>query len=184
MTNQPPAFRTWTTHRDALDRLTKCGALQQVESALRRAYDLTEGSPKRLRPSSVVERELRAAEWAKAYVWAPDGLARGASDSFDGWKVFSDSADTRFGVAVEVEWRWESVKSDLLKFWRGQRSGQIAVGIVVLRGPDSFEYVVEHVYALYRELIPDLRVIFCALDATDLREPFPQKGKRRTYRMP
>ena len=61
----------------------------------------------------------------------------------------------------------------MLEFWRAQRCEQIDVGIEVLRGQDSYRYVVEHVYALYRDLVRDLRVVFCALSAPDLSEPFP-----------
>jgi hypothetical protein len=138
-----------------------------------------------LRPSGVVEEELKARGWSKTFAWASSDLPRGTSDSFDGWKVFSDSNGENFGVAVEVEWVWQRVIGDLLKFWRARCGGQIAAGIEVLRGPDSFDYVVNHVYAMYRDLIPDLPLIFCALDASDLHEPFPRAGtRRRTYAMP
>jgi hypothetical protein len=181
-----PTFSKWATHDDALHRVGDCGALQEVEDALRRAYERTGDSSKgRLRPSSILEGELKAAGWIKTFAWAADDLPRGTSDSFDGWKVFSDVDGTRFGVAVEVEWVWQRVMGDLLKFWRAERGGQIAVGIEVVHGPDSFDYVVGHVYALYRELISDVRVVFCALEAPDLREPFPRtNGKRRKYLMP
>ena len=33
--------------------------------------------------------------------------------------------------------------------------------------------MVQHVYALYRDMIHDLPVIFCALSAPDLAETFP-----------
>jgi hypothetical protein len=169
--HQLPTFKKWSKHDDALHRVEDCGALRDVEEALRRAYVLTgpEHSAKgRLRPSRVVEKELQKAGWTKKFVCAPPGLR--ARDSFDGWKEFPEA---QLKVAVEVEWPWQRVMGDLLKFWRAERLGQIDIGIEVLRGPNAFYYVVDHVYALYEELIPDLRVVFCALDASDLREPYP-----------
>ncbi len=49
----------------------------------------------------------------------------------DGWKVFADAGGDRFGVAAEVEWNWERVYFDLLKFWRAARGGQASVGIEI-----------------------------------------------------
>lgn len=144
-----------------------------MEAVLRTAYDLTATSPKgRLRPSSVVEGELRKAGWKKTRPWIPEGFS--ARDSFDGWKEFSDGAHGTVGVAVEIQWVWQGIYNDLLKFWRAALGGQAAFGIEVLRGPDSFRYVVHHVFALYREVFSDVRVVSCALDASDLREPFPK----------
>ncbi len=168
-------------------RAEECGALEEIEAALRRAYHLTAASERgRLHPSGVLERELRASEWRKVYVWAPNDLQRTTGESFDGWKCFEDGDGRRFGVAAEVEWNWERVYFDLLKFWRAERGGQIALGIEILRGPDSFDYAVHHQHALYRDLIPNLRVIFCALDAPDLREPDSARRRagRRDYPMP
>ncbi|MBA3402628.1 MAG: hypothetical protein H0U05_11665 [Actinobacteria bacterium] len=160
----------WATHDDVLGRVEDCGALQEIEDALRRAYVLTEDNPKgRLRPSSTVEKELRESDWIKTVVRAREGLK--ARDSFDGLKKFPEANLT---VAVEVEWPWTRVMGDLLKFWRAEREEQIDVGIEVLQGPRELEYVVNHVYELYRDLIPDLQVVFVALDAPGLKEtPFP-----------
>lgn len=186
--NQLPTFETWPTHDDALRLVEDCGALQEVENALRQAYlqTGTESSPTgRLRPSRVVEKELNKAGWVKTRPWAPDDLTRRIGESFDGWKAFSVDG-TRFGVAVEVEWVWQKVMGDLLKFWRSKGGEQIAVGVVILYGPNSFDYVTRHVYKLYRDLIPDLRVVFCALDAHDLRDEVfpPESSKSRPYLMP
>ena len=170
----------------ALNCVQQCGALQEVEVALRQAYALTKGSPKPLCPSSVVEKELKATGWIKTAAWADaTRLDRNTSDSFDGWKTFSEGGGKRFGVAVEVEWPWQRVIGDLLKFSRAQDAGQIAVGIEVLYGPKALDYVFNHVYNLYRELIPEVQVVFCALDAPGLHERFPAASdKRRVYRMP
>lgn len=170
-----PVFLSWPTHGDALRRVEDCGALQEIEDALRRAYALTgpEHALKRLCPSSVVEKELKEEAWRKTVVWAPAGFK--VRDSFDGWKEFPD-ADLR--LAVEVEWPWQRVMGDLLKFWRAERLGQIDIGIEVLRGEWAFEYIVHHVYPLYRDLVPNLHVVFCALDAPDLRDQrFPESTR-------
>jgi hypothetical protein len=172
-----PTFTTWATHDDALRRVVGCGALAEVEAALRSAYILTAtSSGGRLKPSSVAEGELKKAGWKKSRVWVPDGFTAG--DSFDGLKSFVDGSGRHFGVAVEIQWVWQGIYNDLLKFWRGARGGQAAIGIEVLRGPDAFNYIVHHVFALYQELLPDLRVVFCALEAADLRERFPAKAPR------
>lgn len=171
---EEPVFLEWSPHGEVLRRVKDCGALQQVEDALREAYARTEGSRKRLCPSSVVEQELKDRKWVKRVVWAPDGLA--ARDSFDGWKEFPE-AD--LSVAVEVEWPWQRVMGDLLKFWRAERGKQVDIGIEVLRGRGAFEYVTCHVYRLYEELLPDLRVVFCALAASDLEDQkFPAQAER------
>lgn len=115
---------------------------------------------------------MKKVGWDKRFVSAPHGLR--ARDSFDGWKHFPDAG---LSFAVEVEWPWQKVMGDLLKFWRAERAGQIDIGIEVLRGPDAIDYVVHHVYALYADLLPDLRVVFCALDAPDLRESFPVQDR-------
>jgi hypothetical protein len=171
-----PSFLTWPTHQDALVQAIESGALAEVETALRSAYDLTAKDKARYKPSRVVERELDKAGWRKTPVWTPDGFSTG--DSFDGWKEFADGDGTPFGVAVEVQWVWQGFYNDWLKFWRASRGGQAALGIEVMYGPDSFNYVVNHVFALYRDALPDLRVVFCALDAPDLREKFPRTTAR------
>ena len=161
----PPNFLVWSSHERTRSRVEQCGALGEVESALRRAYDRTKDREKgRLKPSAVVENELHNEGWKKTKPSAAPGLL--PKDSFDGLKRFSE-ADLI--VAIEIEWPWQRVTGDLLKFWRAQRYEQIDVGIEVLYGPEAFSYVVNHVYAMYMELLRDLRVVFCALDATDLR---------------
>jgi len=180
-------FLSWSPHVDALQQAKSTGALAQVEHALRRAYDATAMAEKgRLRPSAVVENELKALGWSKTYVWAPEGLPRTTGDSFDGWKVFGHEQSERVGIAVEVEWNWQRVYFDLLKFWRASAGGQAQLGIEVLRGPDSFDYAVNHQYVLYRDLFPDLRIVFCALDAEDLREPDFTRRRlgKRLFAMP
>jgi hypothetical protein len=167
-----PSFVTWPTHEDALERAVESGALGDIEAALRAAYDVTATSPGgRLKPSGTVEVGLKDTGWKKVRVWAPEEFGLATRDSFDAWKVFKDGAGNRFGVAVEVEWVWERLYADLLKFWGAARGGQAALGVEVLYGPDSLDYVVHHQFALYRELFPELRVVFCALDAPDLLEP-------------
>jgi hypothetical protein len=168
-----PAFLTWATSEATLSDAMQLGALGEIESVLRVAYDLTESSPEgRLRPSRVVEHELKRAGWKKTRPWLPEGFS--ARDSFDGWKEFVDKTGESKGVAVEIQWVWPGIYNDLLKFWRAARGGQAAFGIEVLRGPDSFHYVVHHVFAFYREVFRDVHVVFCALDAPDLHERFPK----------
>jgi hypothetical protein len=134
--SEKPPLLTWATDDEALAVASTSGALDQVAKALRRAYVATADSPKgRLQPSSFVEAELKAEGWVKARVWAKDALTRPTNDSFDGWKVFTDPSGQRFGVGAEVEWNWERVYFDFLKFWRAQAGGQISVGIQILRGP-------------------------------------------------
>jgi hypothetical protein len=91
-----------------------------------------------------------------------------------GGRKFVDDAGRKHGVAVEIQWVWQGIYNDLLKFWRAARGGQAGFGIEVLRGPDSFNYIVHHVFALYRDVFRDVRVVFCALDAADLHERFPK----------
>ena len=170
---------TWPTHAVALRTAQKCGALAEVHEALERAYEATADAP-RLAPSSLVERELRQADWTSCRVWAPEELAITVNDKFDGWKVFKDHGQS-FGVGVEIEWAWNRVYFDFLKFWRAQTGGQIRLGIEVLRGPSAFHYAVEHSYRLYQELIPDIHIVFCALDADDLRDP-EYEGRAMKYR--
>jgi hypothetical protein len=130
--------------------------------------------------------ELKDAGWIKARVWATDAISRPTNDSFDGWKVFTDLEGNRFGVGAEVEWNWERVYFDFLKFWRAQVGGQISVGIQILRGPNAFDYAVNHQYVLYGDLIPNLKIVFCALDANDLRTIDYEKKTRQfaPYPMP
>ena len=184
-----PSLLRWATHEDALARAVESGALAEIEAALHTAYDLTATSERgRLHPSKVLEGALKGEGWRKVYVWAADGLQRFTGESFDGWKCFTDADGNRFGVAAEVEWNWERVYFDLLKFWRAARGGQATLGIEILRGPDSFDYAVHHQYALYRDLFPELRVVFCALDAADLREPDYERNRKvvrkRVWEMP
>jgi hypothetical protein len=169
---------TWSAHEDVLAHATTCGVLGDIEAALLSAYDLTPPPKVRLRPSSIVEGELRKTGWSKRKVWAPDGFQ--TRDSFDGWKEYSDDAGDRFAVAVEVEWIWERLYADLLKFWRANRGGQASFGIEVLYGPDMFRYVVHHVFALTQDVFKDVRVVFCALDAPDLEEPGRFHRRRRS----
>ena len=119
-------------------------------------------------------------DWTSCRVWAPDGPATRVNDRFDGWKVFETKKDGRFGGGVEVEWVWNRVYFDFLKFWRAQTGGQIKVGIEVLRGPSAFHYAVEHSYPLYKALIPDVRIVFRALDSDERRES-DYEAKRRRY---
>jgi hypothetical protein len=164
--------------------------MREVEAALQSAYERTtsdSGVP--MKPSSVVEEALRHEGWQKTAVWAPEEFGVATRDSFDAWKAFEDSTG-RIGVAAEVEWVWERWFTDFFKFWRGVRGGQIALGFEILYGPDSLEYLVHRQYPLYRDLFPDLRVIFCALDSPDLREPqkflHHKRGLKQTrpYLMP
>jgi hypothetical protein len=83
-----PEFLTWAPEHRTLQLAQQCGATDEVEEALRRAYARTEGAPKRLCPSSVVERELRAIGWQGKIVWAPGGLV--VNESMDGWKEFPE----------------------------------------------------------------------------------------------
>jgi hypothetical protein len=116
--------------------------------------------------------------WEKTIVVAGETTPN-ARDSFDGLKTFPDG--TR--VAIEVEWPWEAVKSDLLKFWRGTTRGQIDLAIEVLHGPEAFMYVVNHVYELHKELFKGLPLVFLALDAPDLNEqPFPRTDGPNYFR--
>jgi hypothetical protein len=184
-------FRVWATSEDVLARATESGALAEVEAALRAAYERTATSlGKPMRPASIVERELKGAGWVNARAWAPNEFGLDTRDSFDGWKTFVDPEGQAFGVAVEIEWTWERLFADLLKFWRAAKGGQATIGIEVLYGPDAFEYVVHHQFALYRDLFADLRLVFCALDAPGLEEPdrfvHHRHARLRThpYRMP
>jgi hypothetical protein len=140
--------------------------MDQVEEALRRAYARTEGAPKRLCPASVVEQELRKIGWQKTVVWAPEGLLPG-NESMDGWKEFPEA---NLKVGLEVEWPWQRVMGDLLKFWRARRLGQIDIGIEVVRGKSMFKYVTGHVWRLYEDLFRELPIVFCALEAADLND--------------
>jgi hypothetical protein len=168
-----PPLLVWGTHEDASLCVQECGALREIESALHEAYRSTAESPiGRLKRSRAVETELFKAGWKKTRVWAPEGFTTG--DSFDGWKLFSDPRSGSFGVAVEIQWTWPGIYSDLLKFWRAARGGQAAVGVEVLRGPDAFNYVINHVFALYRELIPDLRVREQFPGTTTIQETYAQ----------
>jgi hypothetical protein len=171
--SQRPSFLTWATSEQTLRDAERLGALAEIEAVLRASYNLTKSNPKGpLRPSSVVEGKLRRAGWKKTRPWLPEGFC--ANDSFDGWKEFVDGAGYTQGVAVEIQWVWQGIYNDLLKFWRAARGGQAAFGIEVLRGPDSFNYVVHHVFALYRDVFDEINVVFCALDAPGLNEPFPK----------
>jgi hypothetical protein len=158
---------TWATHADALSAGEECGALDEVHQALERAYDATDAESEWLRASARVVRELRRAGWTSGRVWAPPGPADKANDQFDGWKAFTNDSQ-HFAVGVEVEWVWNRVYFDFLKFWRGQLGGQIKLGVEVMRSASAFEYAVEHSYALYQQLIPDVRIVFCALKANEV----------------
>jgi hypothetical protein len=98
-----PSLLTWATSDDVLLQAQQLGALAEVEAALRTTYDLTATSPSgRLRPSSLVEEELRKAGWKKTRPWLPEAFS--ARDSFDGWKQFPDGRGNTLGVAVEIQW--------------------------------------------------------------------------------
>jgi hypothetical protein len=172
----------WTTHTDALQAAEESGALAEVHEALERAYYATADESEWLRASARVVRELRQAGWNSCRVWAPQGPADKANDQFDAWKALKNNSQ-RFGVGVEVEWVWNRVYLDFLKFWRGQTGGQIKLGIEVMRSPSAFEYAVEHSYALYQALIPDVRIVFCALEATEVVDPDYERkaGKALKY---
>jgi hypothetical protein len=172
------------TSADAATVVKRTGALAQVEAALRRAHAQIDATGRRMGTSDVVERELKKEQWRKARVWSPDGLARPSNDSFDGWKVFQENGAT-FGIGVEIEWDYKRVYLDLLKLWRGQRGGQIRVGIIALRGPDTFHYAVHHQFALCRDLFGALSIAFCALDDPQLADPkYIQQLPPRAYPMP
>ena len=178
-------FLTTATSQDALRKVQDCGALDEIEGALRASYEATATGPKgRLNPSSVVVKKLRKLDWRSGRVWAPSGLLKDPNDQFDGWKCFAGSDGTRLGVAAEIEWSWNRVYFDFLKFWRGVQGGQIEVGVEVLRGPSSFRYAVEHQYRLYEDLIPDVPIVFCALDAEDLVEADYEASPRRYAAFP
>jgi hypothetical protein len=177
-------FLTWSNQEHALRLVTSCPALSQVEGALRAAYDLTASSPRgRLHPASVMEKQLKERGWRKCRVWAPEPIVSG--ESFDGWNAFPDESGRRFGVAVEVEWNWERVYFDMLKMWRGREGGQLAVGIIVLRGPSSLRYAIERQYASLEKLFCEVPLVFAALDAPDLHErDYEVKARKVTYPMP
>ena len=105
-------------------------------------------------------------------MWNPAGFS--AADNFDGWKQCVDGERRPFGVAVEIQWVWQRIYNDLLKFWRAVRGRQAAVGIEVLKGPASYDYIVNHVFGLYREIFREVPVVFCALNAPDIGEAFPR----------
>src|SRR4051794_15885386 len=122
---------TYESHPGVEVAARTCGALPEIEAALDAAYLGTASAPKRLNPSSVVVSHLRRTGWRSGRVWAPPSLPKQPNDQFDGWKAFHTN-DEAFGVAAEIEWSWERVYFDLLKFWRGTEGGQIAFGIEVL----------------------------------------------------
>ncbi len=143
-------FLVSTTTERAKEIVEESGALPSVERALRRAYAASATDERPLAKSNVIERELSYEGWRKAVVWYPADLPRPANDSFDGWRVFGD--ESRFGIAVEVEFSWNRVFFDLLKLWRGQHGGQIAAGIILLRSRSSWHYARHHQFALYSGL--------------------------------
>ena len=160
---------TWATHEEARRRAEECGALEEIAQALHEDYEATADRPRgRLDKSSGVVAKLRDLGWKSGRVWAPSDLPRQANDQFDGWKCFTEVDGTSFGVAVEIEWSWNRVYFDFLKFWRGATGGQISLGIEVLRGASAFHYAIEHQYRLYAALIPTVPIVFCALDSEDL----------------
>lgn len=123
--------------------------------------------------------KLRDLGWKSGRVWAPKNLLKQPNDQFDGWECFTGD-NGNIGVAAEIEWSWNRVYFDFLKFWRGTQGGQISLGIEVLRGPSAFQYAVEHQYRLYSELIPEVPIVFCALDAEELIDA-DYEGSPRKY---
>ncbi len=158
----------FATHKRAQTALGRCGALAHVEAELRSWYRATKHSQRPLYPARELEKALRAKGWnGNRHVPSHPSITRRTNDSFDGYREFPRRRAEPLRVALEVEWNWERVYFDLLKFWRGERWGKTTSGILVLRTRDMYEYATEVSWRHYAELFPTLKVVFVALDFSD-----------------
>jgi hypothetical protein len=81
-----PEFKEWAAHDDVLELARQSGALADINAALLAAYSATATAKTRLKPSKIVEDELKLRRWVKTRVRVPEGFKSG--ESFDGLKTF------------------------------------------------------------------------------------------------
>jgi hypothetical protein len=103
---------------------------------------------------------------------------RRMNDRYDAWKAFWHK-DQTVGVGLEIE-HWE-INNDLLKFRRGQKRGQIAVGVIVHANPAEVAYAYHHVLRMTEPLWACLLILFCSPDGPGLPPYDKPPPGRLTY---
>lgn len=171
------------TQAGALEILDELGALDEIQDAVL-------GHCEQHRPAPPYKPQLLK-ERLKQYGWIPEPRVppfdpdlddRSINERYDALKFFSADGG-EIGVAVEMD-NW-MVHRDLLKFRRGFKRGQIAVGVIIQPNYRETHYCFEHFRHLNEPLFGEIPVLYCCPRGPGLTEP-PVRPNRNygTFLMP
>lgn len=173
------AMRSQAGAEKILDDL---GALEEIRTAVLGHCEEHRPKPP-YRPQSLKER-------LKQDGWIPEVRVPPLNSKLDSMPInerydmlkFFEVESGEVGVAIEMD-NW-MVHRDLLKFRRGFKRGQIAVGVVIQPDYYNTHYCCEHLLPLNEPLFGEIPVMYCCPRGPGLKEPLVRDRKFGAFLMP